>query len=89
MTLQKQKCTNWTIEAAMNKFYKYFLSIFIVLLAGFLVIAAKKTDSSGMIPGMNSPLVFAFSTKETDIRFGYDRFGIEKTDKNSFVYKTR
>lgn len=73
----------------MNKFYKYFITVFIVLLAGFFAVAVNKTKPTGAIPSLNVPSVFAFSSKEAEIRFGYDRFGIEKTEKNSFVYKNK
>ncbi len=73
----------------MNKFYKYFITIFIILLAGFITVVVNKTEPSNATPSLNTPSVFAFSSKEAETRFGYDRFGIEKTEKNSFVYKNK
>lgn len=73
----------------MDTFYKYFIVVFLVLCVGVAGIVFFKNKPSNAVLSMNSPFVFAFASKEADVRFGYDRFGIEKTDKSTFVYKKR
>jgi len=79
---------SWTIRK-MDTFYKYFIIVFLVLSAGVSGIVFFKNEPSNAVLSMNAPFAFAFSSKEADVRFGYDRFGIEKTDKSTFVYKKR